>query len=363
MDNKNNNSVNPNLSKGFYYDTQINNPLLTATLHPNTYATQLVYKEKGTIKTKRIDPFTIPGKFDWQLYPPGENCLDPLTENYSGEQNPSACYRKEPLIRAILNEDFQINIGNNWSDHNGGNEIENAINNMKSLAPYKNELGGSLKGISEAFERLANNGSTGKATSKVANWAKTQAGRLSDFMKDQSDKLNGTFIIQGTRFSYYGGTSTNFGNLTMRFTLFADWRIQNGEPVFMTVHDQLNEIYPYVMGKFRPISSNLENSKVTKYGDKSLEGNYISDAARAADDFIETYFGWQDAPGGFQASVRSIDTCQKGTFRLILGGYYTIENLVISDMNVNLSKTMCKIPPKASYSTNELYSSISVDVV
>lgn len=31
-------------------------------------------------------------------------------------------------------------------------------------------------------------------------------------------------------------------------------------------------------------------------------------------------------------------------------------------MNVNLSKTMCKIPPKATYSTNELYSGISVVV-
>lgn len=121
-------------------------------------------------------------------------------------------------------------------------------------------------------------------------------------------------VIQGTRFSYYGGTSTNFGNLTMRFTLFADWKIQNGEPVFMTVHDQLNEIYPYVMGKFRPIQTNLENSKITKFLDKALNGNYISDAAGTIDDFVETYFGWQDAPGGFQASVRSIDTCQKERF-------------------------------------------------
>jgi len=60
--------------------------------------------------------------------------------------------------------------------------------------------------------------------------------------------------------------------------------------------------------------------------------------------FANAYIGWQSPPGGFESINRNIDVQQKGTLRLILGGFYTIDNLVIKDINVNVSRQLCKDP-------------------
>ena len=346
MENSNERPIVNSQTSGFYYDIQMSNPLLTATLHTNTYI-------------PGIDPGQNPyevlkgKKFPWKLWTPidsGEEdlkngkvyCLEEITHNSSlaYDENPSACYRRKPLITSILNEDFQVEVGNSWGDTGGTTSIESAFNQMKNMAPYNKETGAALENLGGALiEHFGRKNGKG-----IANWTGDKLQMLGQSLKASSNKLNDVLIQQGTRFSYYGGTNTTFGNLSMRFTLFADWIWDEiiGDFVFKTVHDQLREIYPYTVGKYHPI--NLDNLQESDIYRNDEEGNFrkVVDESEKA---LQTFFGWQQPPAGFEADIRSLDTCQKGTLRLVLGGYYTAENLVISGMNINFSKTLTKIPP------------------
>lgn len=335
----NDNTTKNSTPKGFYYDTQLSNPLLTATLHPNTYI--------SNVDVHNGDPYESGKPFKWELYEPNPNgdkkdkeiTLEPLTDNSSlgtyKDKNPSACYRKRPLITAILNEDFQVEIGNQWGEAGGSTGFEDTFNKLKSLAAMNNEVGLGVDNLMGEIEKITNPdpNSFGGGLLRVGR-------RIANTYLNSREYLNKALITQGTRFSYYGGTSTTFGNLNMRFTIFADW-IYDEEYgcVFKTVHEQLREIYPYAIGKYDPIDPNF-NDLVDN------DGGTADEATKAIDKTICTFFGWQSPPGGFQADIRSLDTCQLGTLRLVMGGYYTAENLVISGMNVNFSKVMTKIPPR-----------------
>lgn len=369
-------SIKNQQTHGFYYDVQMSNPLLTATLHTNTYISGVTavtkegdeakedyiswkdYLNSDTnINVNDINPYEFPCKFHWDLWKPLNDkeakdkpaegkvhCLDPITHNfsYAYDKNPSACYREKPLITSILSEDFQVDLANAWSDSGGATQIESIFNSLRQSAGSTKETGGLLTSLSDEIGKYITNkdGILGKGN----NYLK----KIGEAMKEGADTLNSALITQGTRFSYYGGTSTAFGNLNMRFTLFADW-VYSGigkKWVFRTVHDQLREIYPYAVGKYYPLDLDLRS--------KAPDGSWIKKPAEAADKAISSFFGWQQPPAGFQTDIRSLDTCQKGTLRLVLGGYYTAENLVISGMSVNFSKTMTKIPPNIStYDVND----------
>lgn len=334
---------------GFYYDAQLSNPLLTATLHTNTYISNWIQNPLSD------DPYEIGEQFKWELWNPvskekeniamgAVDCLEKITDNYSDAypRNPSACYRKKPLITAILNEDFMIQIGNSWGDAGGMTQLEQTFNNLKATAAYSKEVGAGIQSISEALETSL--GGKKGPLSNAVNWVNRNV--LSKVTGDgrATDRLNSALITQGSRFSYYGGTQTTFQNLTMRFTIFADWVYDErvGDVVFKTVHEQLRDIYPYAIGKYDPVDASRTINNLIKPNTP----NWVAKSLNKTNDIISTFFGWQSPPGGFQADVRSLDTCQKGTLRLVLGGYYTAENLLIDGMSVNFSKTMTKIPPK-----------------
>lgn len=347
------NSLNSTQISGFYYDWQLNNPLLTATLHTNMRLTGIITSPGETRPLSVGDnPYEMGGKFEWKPWKPKKGvtdssqddlksgevyCLEPITHNYSlaEDENPSACYRAKPLITSILNEDFQFNIGNSWGDAGGATSLESAFNNLKTLAPYKKELGAGIKSLGSTIKDFfGKQDGTG-----AANWIGDKAEKMGEAMGKGADALNSALIQQGSRFSYYGGTQTSFGNLSMRFTLFADWIWDEKKKdwVFKTVHEQLREIYPYAVGKYYPLKLGLDQNVL-----KNNTG--LSDDIDKA---VGSFFGWQQPPAGFQADMRSLDTCQRGTLRLVLGGYYTAENLLIDGMNVNFSKTMTKIPPRS----------------
>lgn len=335
-------------TSGFYYDAQLSNPLLTATLHTNTYIANWVQNPSNQ------DPYDMGEQFDWRLWNPvsdkkEENiaagdtvCLDKITDNYSDAypRNPSACYREKPLITAILNEDFMVQVGNSWGDAGGMSSLEQTFNQMKSAAAYHKEIGAGISEISKAITPYLNGNGF---LSKAGKWVNDNL--LSKVTGDgkPTDRLNSALITQGSRFSYYGGTQTTFQNLTMRFTLFADWVYDDrvNDVVFKTVHEQLREIYPYAIGKYDPVDASGVLNKI------KTDTGWVRKSLDKTNEVISTFFGWQSPPAGFQADVRSLDTCQKGTLRLVLGGYYTAENLLIDGMSVNFSKTMTKIPPNS----------------
>lgn len=301
--------VNGNIS-GFYYDEQLKNKSLTAALYPNTKL------ENGA----------------WVAANPNAKNLEKSVGD-SGQKVPdwAEAYSTTPIAKALSTEDFQIEISNQWTDFDGGNFLEGLFNTFKPYAPYVQSLAKGLKGASESLPKDL-------LKSNAVNAVNNAAGALGQAGEGISKYLNKALIVQGTRFAYYSGTNTRFGNLVMKYTIFPDW-VQDPEKglIFKSVNDQLNDIYPYVMGNYQPWDQVWKDSPL---GD---------------------YFGWQSPPAGFEAGTKSIDTVLKGTMKLEICGYYSIENLLVRDIAVNMSRSMTKNPLEPSESI-PLYADVIISL-
>lgn len=304
-------------SRGFYYDNQLKNELISVSLHVNTVTEDggITWKDAGGV-------------------------LD------------SEGYKMEPLFRSLLIEDYQTAISNSWSEF-GDDAIGNLFNQFKPYAPYIGHLRDALKEMNATEEAM-------KASGDAA--MSTYFGRIMDKVTDVmqgvanegANILNRSLIAQGARFSYYGGTGVGFGNLTMKFTVFANWG-DDGE--FKTVDSQLQPIYPYCFGKYVKFLD--ENGQVTGTQDKNLNANNL-DIPSSFQNTINEFFGWQLPPAGFEAQVTDVDVVQKGTLKLKFGAFYAIDNLVVSDAQFNFSKQMVKVWKDGENDLSPLYCDVTL---
>ena len=283
--NQQNQNINQPFLSGWYYDIQKDpekSPLTTVSLHSNQ-----IYTGKGDTGWDKVD--------------------DPE------EKGVPYGYSKTPLCTSILTEDFNVQVSNHWSDF-GGDPLSELWDRAKPLAPFAEQIG-------QAIQRIAaipDNSPHGSVSSYLSQGIRELA---SNGAVDKiSDYLNRKLIVQGTRFSYYGGTDVSFGALSMKFTLFPTWI--NG--TLWTVNKQLGELYPYIIGKF--VTEDF-NGKIPA---------------------LKEYIGWQKPPGGYRPLPQDIDKIQKGTLKLKIGAHYSIPNLLVQDSQFTFSKQMVKLPGTAT---------------
>ena len=293
----------------WFYDDQLNNRLTSITLHTNTY---------------------YDGK-EWKWCKDGPYKVD------------AGGYNMEPLCRSVLNEDFNVAIGNVWSDLAGSESVSSYVNGlMHSAAPYADVIGSALVQIGNEAKGWAGGQSVsydeeGKPkfsiAQTVANWA-THVGSFAEKHKDQAlDFMNSNLIMQGTRFSYFSGTGISFGNLGMRFTIFPMWR----DGAFYTVNQQLEDLLPYAIGKYENLKFDAKYKDVTT--GKEEVGHFESDL-----------IGWQRSPAGYRAHYKDIDNkALKGTMKLRIGAFYVLESLVCENLSFNMSRQMVKKPQGVGY--------------
>lgn len=310
---------------GFYYDSQLEDPFLSISLHPNTYQT-----ENG----------------GWEVYTK-ENSLSPtIGSDYDR-------YSKIPLARCLMTEDFRYSITNNFTDNDGGNPIEGIFNSFKPYAPILGKLGAGIEsGIKETNGDTMGSYMVSKAN-QFGNW-------LFPLLKKGSKLLNTGMIVQGSRFTYYSGTSFNLNNLELKFTVFSDWVPKYGydsegkyvalDYVFQPVTDYIKNISPYVMGKYYPADKENMNrlfgeAALKEAKEKGENEKTISDKFK---ELIGEYVGFQAPPAGFEMDTKNLNNVLKGTLRLNIGGMYAINNLIIKNMDVTLSRVQSKSP---SYTT------------
>lgn len=298
--------------RGFYYDSQLNNELLSVGLYPNT-------KIEGGIDS----PTRKDGVINWVHADNletenGTNATE--IKNSKGETEKAAWkYSKDPICTSTINQDFQIEVANTWSGA-GGDAIGTLWDTFKRSAPYARFLGGALKDIEEASKSFADNAKT-DLEKKLGDGVAWLAGVMSKTQDNQAKYLDRSLVVQGTRFVYFSSSEIGFGNnLGMKFTIFP--KIDNG--VFKTVPDQIREFLPWVDGDFVGIEAGTGST--------------------TANEFIKTYVSWQCSPGGFQADLTDVDVVQKGTLKLRIGAFYAIENLVIGNASFSFSKEMVKNP-------------------
>ena len=255
------------------------------------------------------------------------------------------------------------------------------------------EMGGTLAGLAPLLGKMSDQVS---GESEITAMAKGGIGAVGSFMAGASQFLNSSLVVQGSRFTIYQGTNTDFANLSMKFTLFSDWERVSSEPgepqfKFITVNQKLNRLWPYFQGYYQSLNGeylrfigskfkllknqyiklkneNLKDAPTSPAQEEAKEsteegGNKdkswidsakefidkITDLVKEggkdfADNVLPKMVGFQDPPAGFTAINKNVDACQKGTFRLVFGGKYAIDNLVGGTMNVTLSKSVVKIP-------------------
>ena len=286
--------------RGWYYDNQRDpdvSPLTTVALYYN----------------KKWDPNATDTNSGGGTKNPDK--WKPLGAGEAGDDG----YSKTPLCTSVLSEDFNISVSNHWSDF-GGDPLSELWDRAKPLAPFAKLFSDAVKKVNERIGQ----GETGEGT--VSQGLSKLFQKLGSLDTNKiTGYLNRKLIVQGTRFSYYGGTDISFGSLGMKFTVFPDW--QNGNPI--TVNKQVDQIYPYTVGKY--VQENLVEA-------------------------LKTYIGWQLPPGGYSPNLHSVAQdgedpltggkvgIQEGTLKLEIGAYYSIPNLLVQDAQFTFSKQMVKLP-------------------
>lgn len=256
-------------------------------------------------------------------------------------------YTDRPIFSALLSEEFQTAISNSWSEF-GGDAIGDLFSTFKPYAPYLQYFADRLGEMISTSDEMKASGDEAMNSRAVQSLVK-----LTEIIKPITDNsaklLNRNLIAQGARFSYYSGTGVGFGNLGMKFTVFADWV----EGKFKTVNDQLEELYPYCFGKFADLLD--EEGNIT--GTDVDTSSFISSGVQS---MANEFFKWQLPPAGFEAVVKDVDICQFGTIKLKFGSFYSLDNLVISDANFNFSRQMVKNWDGESNDISPLYCDVSL---
>jgi hypothetical protein len=286
-----------NKLSGWYYDLQLENRLTCATLHPSK-----ILKN---------------GK--WEKFSESED------EEAKQEDKDNKEYSKKPICSAIITEDFNVSVANSWSAF-GGDMIGQMWESVKPLAPYAKVFAGMIHDAVTEYDK-ASPEMKAKIKESTASTVLAETMRAIDQTVQNNeanitDYLNRSLVVQGTRFSYYSGSGTSFGNLVMKFTIFPKYKGSN----FITVNEQISDILPYCIGQFVNGTDGLQ-----------VESNETRK-------LIDNMIGWQKPPGGFESYIRDVDVDQPGTLMLRFGAFYCITNLVVENANFNFSKQMVKKP-------------------
>lgn len=250
---------------GWYYDEQIYDPLTSITLHPN----QKLFKGDD-------------GQIQWVDVSPSEED----DEKYIKESGTGCGYSLVPIARSILNEDFNVAIANRWSPMEGDDIISSIWNTGRTIAPYTPIIREAL-GIADdkLTEFTPNEGN--KVTTKVKDILKLVVNGAQSGLNAIEKHLNDNLVTQGTRFTYYSGSGTAFGNLSMRFTLFPEFVYINGmnsnrtlyspggttgySVIYKSVQDQVSELLPYINGTYETNDS-LEIVRLALHSALNLKG-------------------------------------------------------------------------------------------
>jgi hypothetical protein len=303
---------------GWYYDVHQDwqgiNRLTTVSLHANSY-----YKKADDWG---YSPKTGAAATDEKMREPG---TDSNRDDGGNPDYDEDGYYVEPICTCVLQEDFQITVQNQWTDM-GEDNAGRFINSLRvNLAPFAGSITEGLKTMETKYEELSAKDKqelegtvAGQILQPMISWLnKTVVGEGGE--SRLAKYLNSAILVEGSRFSIYQGSNINFNNMSMKFVVIPKWDPETG--IFISVTDQLEDLYHYFFGEFVPI-------------DKEV----VSDTR------LRSRITWQRPPAGYQADMSQLDATQKGSLKLKIGGNYSICNVVVEAAQLVFSKQMVKNP-------------------
>lgn len=377
-------------TSGFYYDLHRKNPMMRVTLHANTKIPDSAFEQWPAWATT--------GLIDVDEPEAGNSKIKYVINDQTEEVD--IRYGARPICSSIINEDFNVSVANTWADFAGGQQINDLFNTYKTFEAYSHKIAPMLKTLSSGARDYVGENSDSIFNNKIGLGAVKAVDVLGNFAGRKGNMLSRNIVVQGTRFKYYSGTGIAFSNLGMRFTLFADYievleeaRVGSsdygkinytGTYKFKTPDEQLAELLPYSVGLYTKflkdgsISNSLNSVVYSEEKDNKTTKEYTlkdvltcipfineSDLNKSSNEIeknINTYLGWQMAPGGFRASIDYVDSIQTGTLMLKIGPYYRLKNLVVQDIQLNYSKHMAKYFDKETHTvkTCPLYCDVAI---
>jgi len=323
--------------RGFYYEAELSNKYIAATLHANTYPeidenSNIVFKEAP--KSTQNNLVDVEGYF------------------------------VNPICSAIMPEDFVFEVMNSFNPV-GSDPIGLAWSStVPTVSAYYS------KGFKEKVDKILDKlGDIENIADKKLNDflidkfgqdnkivdAKGKAEKVLGDLKDTllggegAPNIHSALSVQGTSYKSYSGSTITVGNggLVMRFTIFSEFKniAKKGQPAeyrFIPCTWEVNRLLPYVLGEWEP----LKDTETLEYVKEHLG-------------ISESFINWQRPPAGFESTYKNIDTLNKGTLKLRLGNFYYMDNLVIQQGSFNFSKVMAKIPFLNGYQDREINSTLS----
>lgn len=224
------------------------------------------------------------------------------------------------VASAIMSDDFRVSINNSWVNNDGGDALEGMWSSLRKVGPLAKEIAKNLKPIVDDTREYDS-----KVFQGLSDLAKKGVGLMSSF----SDLANRQLVSQTSRFVYYGGTSVNLSNMTMRYTIFYDPSTDTA------VNDQVSKLFQYCMGT-------LDDVTLDERGNFTTNNEHINGVIDKTKQVVSDYYKWQLPPNGFKSSLRNIDTRLVGTFKMWFGNMYYMDNLVIDDVEIIMSKLRVK---------------------
>lgn len=273
-----------------------------------------------------------------------------------GEMYDEDGYFYKPICTAVLQEDFQVTVQNQWSDM-GDDKLGGFINSLRAnLAPFAGtvsaglfRMAGDQKTVEEQMTEDEKNSISGQVILSLM-WMAKKANEVVNGENGENNGntgegraakyLNSALLINGSRFSIYQGSNLNFNNMGMRFTVIPKWNPETG--TFITVNKQLRDMYMYFFGEFLQMDDILKRDDTDE--DKQLIKKSATDASGTDKSELLSRITWQRPPGGYQADMSQLDAIQKGSLKLKIGGLYTICNVVVESASLTFSKQMVKNP-------------------
>ena len=244
-------------------------------------------------------------------------------------------YMEEYLIKAPLLEDYNVGMNNTWTEF-GDDAIGGFFNSLKPFAPYLGHLAQAVKTMNDTEDRMKVFNDP-DANTNFYNFVDSVTNHIADTATKGSEVLNRSLVSQGARFSYYSGTGTSFGNLSMKFTVFSGWYVgyDGSGTSWKSVNDQLKPLYPYLIGKY--------TKGVLDENDGTIQGTDINTGIKGENaQMINEFLSWQLPPAGYKPDTKDLDNVMFGTLKLKFGAFYSLSSLVCTNAQFNFSKQMVK---------------------
>lgn len=283
------------------------------------YEDQLKNKTDATLRVYAMPGFSYSNKSTNQQMAsesvvsiPGESQEELDRDSDIGDESAA-----DLILTGVIDSDFGFAVKNRFKDING-DPMSNLVQNVFS----------SIKGNAKLLsfgQDLFGDTIVGRGLGMVQSAANLGLLSMTDLYR------------------IFEETSVDIPNFTVKTTLYAN-DTGDGSP---TVKQRVKMILDRVIGRISPVEE-------ATYGGSN--GVQFGDTAK---DVFGGFFSWQTPPNGYKAKLKRDDP-SVGTFYVEYGNLYKVDDLIPTNIEINMSKYRLKTKNNSATTFEPLYAEVSL---